>query len=135
MERDSMIRYGSWDEAIEILPDEKQQLNAYKFIKNYWLHGIEADPSVDVVAYAIYLMAKPQIDANNQRFVNGQKGWRPKVDWENSKKPMDTENPKNQKPNVNVNVNENVNGNVDVNVNANENEKNKKKEEKEKRRK
>ena len=127
MQRDSFVRYESFSSAINILP-EANQSNAYKFIIEYWLRGIEPDSAVDPIAYAIFIMAKPQIDANNKRFINWQKGWRPKVERENSKKPNSNQKWTKQKPNVNVNVNvnDNVNENVNANVNDNVNEKTKK---------
>ena len=120
MQRDSFVWYESFSMAINILP-EANQFNAFKFIIDYWLKGIEPDQSVDPIAYAIFIMAKPQIDANNKRFINWTKGWRPKDDWDNSKKPNSNQKWTKQKPNVNVNdnVNENVNANVNDNVNEN----------------
>ena len=51
-------------------------------------------------------LVKPQIDANNKRYENGQKGGRPKKSGTEK-----TNGFKNEKPNVNENENENVNVN------------------------
>ncbi len=126
--RESFVFYVSFREAIENLPDVNQ-LNAFKFIIWYWLFGVIPEAKVDPVAYAIFRMAKPQIDANNMRYINWKKWWeywvlwgRPKKDWQSSQKPQTkgNHNP-NKTPNVNVNVNENVNGNVNVNEKENGN--------------
>lgn len=132
MQRDSFIRYESFSKAINVLP-EANQLHAYKFIVDYGLYGIEPEQEVDPVGYAIFLMARPQLDANNKRYINWKKwkeywtlGGRPQKNWENMLKTPKGENHNpNKTPNVNENdnVNENVNENVNVNANDNVNEK------------
>ena len=128
MQRDSFIRYESFSKAINVLP-EANQLHAYKFIVDYGLYGIEPEQEVDPVGYAIFLMARPQLDANNKRYINWKKwkeywtlGGRPQKNWENMSKTPKGEN-HNPKETPNVNVNENVNENVNVNANDNVNEK------------
>ena len=85
-QRNSFTWYSSFTETIDLLPLENQ-LNAYKFIINYWIRWIEPDKTADNIAFAIFSMAKPQIDANNRRYMNGCKWWRPQKNWKNSKKP------------------------------------------------
>lgn len=75
MKREAVLFYKSFEEAISMLPDE-DQLKAYRSIVRYGLYGEE--PDVDGVAGAIFLLAKPQIDANNRRYENGKRGGRPK---------------------------------------------------------
>ena len=116
--RESFVFYLSFRKAIENLPPE-HQLNAFIFIIVYWFFWIEPDVNKDPVAYAIFIMAKPQIDANNKRYLNWIKWWRPEKNFENSRKPNHNQTATKPKPNVNVNVNENVN----ENGNDNENEK------------
>jgi hypothetical protein len=70
-------------------------------------------------------MAKAQIDANNKRYANWIKWWRPQKNWDNIQKPNNNQPQTKPKPNVNVNVNENVNENVNANANDNVNEKSK----------
>ena len=111
MERDSFVRYKSCSEALKLLPDENR-LHAYDFITDYWIYGIEPDPSIDPVAYGYYLLVKPNIDANNKRFVNWHKGWRPKDNWDYSKKPKPNQNVTEPKPDVDVD--EDVDEDVDV---------------------
>ena len=88
-ERDGVVFYRSFWEAITHL-DDADQLASVKAIVEYGLYGKE--PECSGVATAIFMMAKPQIDANNRRYENGTKGGRPKTDdkeipRENQKKP------------------------------------------------
>ncbi len=123
MERDSFIFYRSFYEAIDGLLTENQA-HIYKAIFCYALNGETIE--LDVWENAVFKTIKSQIDANNERFLNGCKGGeygklggRPKKN-ESEKKPQ--ENPK-ETPNVNdndnVNDNENDNDNVNYNENAN----------------
>lgn len=114
MERDSFVFYRSFEECISEL-DPECQIECYKAIVRYALDGIE--PEANGVVMAMFRAIKPQIDANNKRFVDGKKGaeygklgGRPKKD----KNPIGVidKNPigvTSKTPNVNVNVNENVN--------------------------
>ena len=114
MERDSFVFYRSFEECIAEL-DPGVQVDCYKAIVRYALDGIE--PDADGVVMAMFKAIKPQIDANNKRFLDGKKGaeygklgGRPKKD----KNPIGVidKNPigvSDKTPNVNVNVNENVN--------------------------
>ncbi len=111
MDRDSFVRYKSCSEALKLLPDENR-LHAYDFITDYWIYGIEPDPSIDPVAYGYFLLVKPNIDANNRRFVNWHKGWRPKDNWDNSKKPKPNQNVTKTEPDVDVD--DDVDEDVDV---------------------
>lgn len=112
MERESFVMYRSFWDAIRELPNE-DIANSIKAIAEYALNGVP--PDVSGVAKSIFIMAKPQIDANNKRYENGNKGaeygklgGRPKNPKETPKKPQ--ENPK-RTPNENVNDNENENVN------------------------
>ena len=117
----SFVFYQSFSDAIKCLPKENQ-LYAYQYITEYALQWVLPDANEDSVAYAIFLMAKPQIDANIDRRKNGNKWGRPQKEKpmvsENiqNKKPLVIENEQNEKPNVNVNVNVNDNVNVKENV-------------------
>ena len=102
----------------------ENQAHIYKAIFCYALNGETIE--LDVWENAVFKTIKSQIDANNERFLNGCKGGeygklggRPKKN-ESEKKPQ--ENPK-ETPNVNdndnVNDNENDNDNVNYNENAN----------------
>ena len=126
MERDSFVFYRSFYKALNGLPPDvhKEIITA---ICEYALDGTE--PELDGISYTVFELIRPQIDANNKRYVNGAKGGRPK-------KPLvlktitngyETGNHRlsNEKPNVNDNVNENDNENENENENVKEKRKRK----------
>ena len=126
-ERDSFVFYRSFYEAVEDL-DIETQWKIFKSIIEYGLDGVL--PDLDGVARAVFLMAKPQLDANYRRYLNGKKGGAPKGSHNNPKgrpkkeltniKPRTNLELTENKPNVNVNVNDNDNVNENVNVNEND---------------
>ena len=71
MNRDSVIFYLSFYEAIRELP-ESEKLKAYEMIFDYAFSGKE--PEERGIASAVFKLIKPQIDANNKRYENGVKG-------------------------------------------------------------
>ena len=113
-ERESLLFYKSFDEAIELLSDE-DQLKAYRAITKYGLYGIE--PNLDGVSGAVFLLAKPQIDANNRRYENGKRGGRPAA---TKSKPNDTnEKPKQNQTETKVKAKDKVKDKVNVKDNIN----------------
>ena len=151
MERDSFVFYRSFYEAIRRQP-KKVQADIYNTISDYALNGTEPTQASDAVL-SIFLLIKPQIDANNHRYTAGKKGGRPSKTDSNKKeektKTVDSEKEGKtetygfekeektetygfenraekdafEKPNENENVNENVNVNGNENENGNGNEK------------
>lgn len=117
--RDSFIFYRSFAEALEKL-NQKSRLRCYDAIVAYALNGIEQD--LDGIESAIFMLIKPQIDANNKRFENGKRGGRPRNQNETETKPNENQNETEQQPNVNVNVNVNENVKANDNVNGEEKE-------------
>ena len=118
---ESFIIYKSFHEALKELTRE-QYGNVMYAINEYALYDIEPE-GLSGIESAIFIMAKPQIDANKNRQQNAFKGGRP------NKKPMVSESAETEKPMVfekaetekpNVNVNDNVNHNENVNLNVNE---------------
>lgn len=105
--RDSIVFYRSFYEAIKEIPLEEQGV-VYNAIYGYALDGIE--PELTGVAKAIFLLVKPQIDANNAKYENGKKGGKPKSN-QNVTKTEPKPNQNETKVEPNVNVNENVNEN------------------------
>ena len=96
----SFVFYDSFYEAVSKLPD-KEQLAVYNALCQYALYSIE--PECDGVVAAMFMLMRPQIDANNRKRENGKLGasggalgGRPSSD-----NPTGT-------PNVNANVNANV---------------------------
>ena len=105
--RDSIVFYRSFYEAIKEIPLEEQGV-VYNAIYGYALDGIE--PELTGIAKAIFLLVKPQIDANNSRYENGKKGGKPKTNQTETKaEPKPNQDVTETEPNVNVNVNVNEN--------------------------
>lgn len=131
MRRDSFVCYKSFYDAIKQLSDE-DFARCMRAICEYALNGAEVD--VQGVPSVVFQLVKPQIDANNRKFLNGMRGkeygklgGRPKTPETPQENPKKTpkkpqENPK-ETPNVNVNVNDNVNVNVNDNIKENIKEK------------
>lgn len=72
MKRDSICFYRSFYDAIKALP-KKYQAQALDAVLAYGLDGIEPTDA-DGVTQAIFALIRPQIDANNKRYINGKKG-------------------------------------------------------------
>lgn len=113
---ESFVMYRSFHEALKELSRE-QYGNVMFAINEYALDGKITD-DLTGIEKAVFLMAKPQLDANRQRRENGAKGGRPREEKpmvneiENQSEPEVIENAENEKPNVNVNANENGNANT-----------------------
>lgn len=114
MQRDSFIFYRSFYEAINDLP-EKSQLKVYKAICEMSLNFDEIDLSG--LSLTIFKLIKPQLEANNKRYINGSKGGAPKGN-QNATKGQPENNQKTTKKQPNNNVNENDNENVNDNINT-----------------
>ena len=71
MTRDGFVFYRSFYEALCCL-DKDQQADAFKAVAEYALNGVEVE--LDGAAKGIFLAIKPQIDANNKRYLDGIKG-------------------------------------------------------------
>ena len=99
--RDSYIFYRSFYEAIKELPKENQ-LEIYNAIAEYSLNFKEVELSG--LSKTIFTLIKPQLEANNKKYLNGskpkQKQKISKTEAKNKQKISKTEG------NVNVNVNE-----------------------------
>ena len=119
--RDSIVFYRSFYEAIKEIPLEEQGV-VYNAIYGYALDGIE--PELNGIAKAIFLLVKPQIDANNTRYENGKKGGKAKGNQNVTEtEPNSNQNETKTEPKPNQDVTETEpNENVNVNVNVNEND-------------
>ena len=107
--RDSVVFYRSFYDAIKNIP-EADQLKVYTAIMEYAMNDVQ--PEIDGIALAIFLLVKPQIDANNKRYENGKK---PKAKQTVSKSEASCKQ-NTSKSEANVNVKENEKENVNVNV-------------------
>lgn len=115
-QRDSFIFYRSFYEAINDLSG-KGQLAVYQAIANYSLNFDENE--LQGIPKTIFTLIKPQLNANNKRYLNGTKGAAHGEKGGRPKKPLDKplENPKKTPsltPNKNVNVNDNKNKKIEI---------------------
>lgn len=118
-----MVFYRSFYEAVKDL-DPQIRAEIYDAIFKFGLDF--QDSELNGMARAMWTLIKPQIEANNRRYLNGiqggehgSKGGRPTKD-EPQENPKETpseplNNPK-ETPNVNANANANVNANKNVDV-------------------
>lgn len=133
MNKDSFIFYTSFYDAIED-EDDETRLEALDVIIKYATRHDVPNNFKNKGAKIAFKMAKPQLDANFKKSMEGSKGGRPsksKSSEELEDKDLKTEKPLvieektigfenknhrllNKKPNVNVNDNVNVNENVNV---------------------
>ena len=111
MARESFVFYRSFHTALKDLPPEqyKKTLSAGC---EYALFG--AEPELEGIPYIAFELIRPQLDANNKRYMDGKKGGRSKKTsgFENEKPVVsEKENHRllNEKPNENDNENVNVN--------------------------
>ena len=114
MERESFVFYSSFLKAIRAIKKRDIQAELALAIIEYGITG-ETTECGEVVSVAMELI-KPQIEANNQRYINGKKGAEHGIKGGRPKKENPTETPKkplkNPTETPNVNVNDNVNDNV-----------------------
>ena len=119
MERNSFVFYGSFFEAIKELEDKDKGIISYA-IMQYGLTG--ESPKLRGYLKSMFLLIKPQIDANNKKYENGCLGGRPSKAQNNQSKtkgkPKDKQTESKAYPNedVDVDVNVDVNENEDVDV-------------------
>ena len=73
--RDSVLFYRSFYEAVKNLPADEFK-RSVQAIMEYGLNEIE--PETDGIERTVFLLTKPQIDANNRRYENGSNGGKPK---------------------------------------------------------
>lgn len=106
-----MVFYRSFYEAVKGLPAEDFKRCALAILE-YGLDGVE--PVTDGIEYTVFVMARPQIDKNNQRYMNGKSGGRNANTNQTETKQKPKRNQTKTKAEPNVNVNDNVNVNVNV---------------------
>lgn len=107
--RDSVVFYRSFFEAVKEFPPEDFKKSVCAILE-YGLNEIE--PETSGIEKSIFLLTKPQIDANNRRYQNGTKGGRPKTKTEPSNNQEETKTEPKEKENVKENVKENNNTSV-----------------------
>ncbi|GFI61012.1 hypothetical protein IMSAG049_00163 [Clostridiales bacterium] len=114
MERESFVFYRSFFEAIRLQP-KRVQADIYNAVMDYAFYGKE--PEKCGAALGLFLLIKPQLDANNKRYENGKKGGR-KTGGSKKEEPKPNQTVTQTEPNENVNENDNEN----INANGNEKE-------------
>ncbi len=111
--RDNFIFYRSFQDGINELR-EGDQLIIYRAIATYALNREE--PELEGTAKLVWLLIKPQLDANWRKYDKGCKGGAPKGNSNavrtGGKQPKTTKKQPNEKDNDNDNVKDNVNDNV-----------------------
>jgi len=90
MERDGFVFYKSFYRAIQKIQDKEERLKAYESIVAYGIMWQEPDED-DWDAWMVFILVQPQIDANNKKYTDWCKWWRPKKDWDISQKPLVSE--------------------------------------------
>ena len=129
--KESFVFYKSFYEALHKLQDKELKADLFEAICELALYDNDIELT-NAVGTIIMDLIRPQIVANNKRYINGKKGGAPIGNQNAKKEPMvDKENktkttkkqPKNNQKQPNVNVNENVNVNVNDNNKRNIKEK------------
>lgn len=72
-----IVFYRSFYEAVKDLPPEEFK-KAVSAILEYGLNGLEPESSGGI-EWMVYILTKPQLDANQKRRENGEKGGRPAI--------------------------------------------------------
>ena len=103
MERESFVFYSSFLKAIRAIKKRDIQAELALAIIEYGITG-ETGECGEMVSMAMELI-KPQIEANNQRYINGIKGAEHGVKGGRPRKEKPQDNPT-ETPNVNVNDND-----------------------------
>jgi len=117
--RDSSIFYRSFYEAIKELP-KNNQAEVYTAIFEYALNFNEVE--LNGLSKTIFTLIKPQIDANNKRFINGKEPKSKRNRSETEAKPKQDISETEAKPKQDISETEaNNNNNNNENVNVNEN--------------
>lgn len=106
IKKDSFIVYRSFYIGLKALT-QKDRLQLYDAIFEYGLNSTEIE--LKPLPRAMFLMIKPQLQANHRKFINGSKGGRPANQKITNAEPNDNLGLTKPEPNVNDNVNENVN--------------------------
>lgn len=126
MNRESFIFYKSFYEASKFLENE-EKWKLFDMICQYWLYGNEIE--WEWASMWMFLLIKPQLDANNKRYINWckwkefwEKWWAPKWNQNAVKNwKSDIKQPQNN-PKTTPNDNDNVNDNEKENNNENQNQ-------------
>jgi hydroxymethylpyrimidine pyrophosphatase-like HAD family hydrolase len=106
MERDSMIIYRSFYEAIKELPKENQA-DVWSAVYEFGLNGERIE--LTGISKTIFTLIAPQLEANYKKYLNGIKPKQKQIESKTEAKPK--QKISKSEANVNVNVNDNENNN------------------------
>jgi len=106
MERDSMIIYRSFYEAIKELPKENQA-DVWSAVYEFGLNGKRIE--LTGISKTIFTLIAPQLEANYKKYLNGIKPKQKQIESKTEAKPK--QKISKSEANVNVNVNDNENNN------------------------
>ena len=95
--RDSFVFYRSFFEAVSQLK-ERDQAAVLLAVCDYALNGVER--SLSGIPAAMFMLIKPNLDANQRKYENGKKGGRPKTKTGTKPKPNDNLEQTETEPNV-----------------------------------
>lgn len=104
--KDSFVFYRSFYKAIHKIKDKNLKSDIYEAICELALNNKKVEIEEDIGSIIMDLII-PQIEANNERYINGCKGGAPKGN-QNAKKKKTTNGCFEKQPNVNDNENDNV---------------------------
>lgn len=122
-EKEGFIFYRSFYNSIHKVKDKVKRCDLYEAIFELGLNNIDINLD-DEVGDIILELIKPQIQANNKRYIDGKKGGRPKKnDSFENQKPVVCESENHRLENQKPKVNDKVKANDKENVNENENDK------------
>jgi hypothetical protein len=107
MERDSMIIYRSFYEAIKELPKENQA-DVWSAVYEFGLNGKRIE--LTGISKTIFTLIAPQLEANYKKYLNGIKPKQKQPESKTEAKPK--QKISKSEANVNVNVNDNENNNI-----------------------
>ena len=113
--RDSFVFYRSFYEAIKELPQENQ-LEIYNAIAEYSLNFVI--PELTGISKTIFILIKPQIEANQKRYINGTKPKRKQTVSKTEAKQKQLESRTGTNVNDNVNDNEEITPSSDSDIKA-----------------
>jgi len=107
MERDSMIIYRSFYEAIKELPKENQA-DVWSAVYEFGLNGKRIE--LTGISKTIFTLIAPQLEANYKKYLNGIKPKQKQPESKTEAKPK--QKTSKTEANVNDNVNDNENNNI-----------------------
>lgn len=121
MERESFIFYRSFFDAVAKIKNKSAKLAAYEAIISFGLNGT-LPTHLPYEADLVFTMARPQLEANYKRMIDGRKGAEHGIKGGRPKKDKNPDGDINKNPSGVTSKTANSNANVNANANVNEKE-------------